>query len=356
MTNRIRISRALRPLALAFSAVVLLTVCLTPANSAQAEEQASVPSLVGTPLAIGDTAPSLAGVQWLSTPAGDPATPDGKTVYIVEFWATWCQPCKVTIPHLNQMYEKYKDKGLQIIGISQEKLEVAKPFFEKTKMDYPVAVDANGSAGPIYMNGIQGIPHAFLFDRTGALIWHGHPLDNLEYRIRQVLSGRLDVAKAKEINALRDSLSGERDPNKALDVFNKLITLDPANSQYYTVKINILSQTGSLNKVPAVYDEWAKGCAGSPEGLVELALSTIRQESIDLRNPELAISSVRTAVSSADADIATMLIGAQALCEMGMLDEAIAILSKPIKTFNDAQTKAINEHLSYYKKLLSLRK
>jgi len=358
MTNRFSFVKRLRqlPAALCFALAVtgLSSVCATPAAQA-GEEAAAMPNLVGNPLAIGDMAPAIAGVEWMNTPAADPSTPDGKSVYLVDFWGTWVQPCSVSIPHLNDLSEKYKDKGLVVIGISQEKSDVVKAFLEKTAMKYHVAVDSTGSAGPVYMNGIQGMPHSFIFDRTGALVWHGHPLDNIEHVIRQVLNGKLDAGKAKEIDALRQSLSSVRDPGKALEVFDKLIAVDGANPQYYAIKVNILTQMGKQDGIPTVYTAWAQGCADSSEGLVELAMSTLRQADIDLRNAKLAAESVRKAVNAADADVSTLILGSQALCEMGMLEEAIALLSKPREGLNDSQSKAIANYLAYFNTLLQLR-
>ena len=63
---------------------------------------------------VGQSLPKLS-VQWLKK---KPDT-DGKAM-IVEFWATWCPPCRESIPHLNEIYAKYKEKGLQVIGITDE--------------------------------------------------------------------------------------------------------------------------------------------------------------------------------------------------------------------------------------------
>ena len=90
---------------------------------------------------------------------------------VLEFWATWCPPCLKSIPHLNELYNKHKSKGLVIVGVTNEKRDVVEKFLKKTKMDYFPALDAN--LGRTF--GVTGIPHAVLVDKTGKIVWEGHP-------------------------------------------------------------------------------------------------------------------------------------------------------------------------------------
>jgi thiol-disulfide isomerase/thioredoxin len=104
---------------------------------------------------------------------------------LVEFWATWCPPCRTSIPHLNEIYAKYKAKGLQIVGITDENEATVKKFQKQIPMDYNVAIDTPGS---IYEQfGIKAIPTAFLVDKSGKIVWTGHPMDLSEGEIQSVL-------------------------------------------------------------------------------------------------------------------------------------------------------------------------
>ena len=69
---------------------------------------------------LGTPAPPLTGLEWVKN---GPVEMKPGTVYVVEFWATWCPPCRVSIPHLTELQHKYKDKNLVIVGISTEKMD-----------------------------------------------------------------------------------------------------------------------------------------------------------------------------------------------------------------------------------------
>ncbi|MCX6934939.1 MAG: TlpA disulfide reductase family protein [Verrucomicrobia bacterium] len=128
---------------------------------------------------VGQALPKLS-VQWLEK---KPET-DGRAM-IVEFWATWCPPCRASIPHLNEIYAKYKDKGLQIVGITDEDRAKIKKFEKEVPIEYAVGLDANGKYAKPF--GIQGIPHAVLVDKTGKIVWEGHPMSLKDSQIEELL-------------------------------------------------------------------------------------------------------------------------------------------------------------------------
>lgn len=111
-------------------------------------------------------------------------------VVVVEFWATWCPPCRRSIPHLGKLQKEFGDKVV-ILGISNEKLSTVKKFYKKMKdkMTYTVAIDKNGATSKGYMKAynVRGIPHAFIV-KGGKVIWHGHPAA-IEVPLKKALEG-----------------------------------------------------------------------------------------------------------------------------------------------------------------------
>lgn len=156
-------------------------------------------------LKVGDPAPKLQTGKWIQ---GEPVKQFQKDkAYIVEFWATWCGPCRASIPHLNETYQKYKDKDLIVIGQNcwERDESLVAPFVKNMgdKMTYRVALDdKNGSdkgkMAETWMlaAGQNGIPTAFLVDKTGSIAWIGHPMELKAKTIDDVLAGTFDVHKA----------------------------------------------------------------------------------------------------------------------------------------------------------------
>jgi peroxiredoxin len=95
----------------------------------------------------------------------------GKVV-ILDFWATWCPPCRDEIPNFEQLQSAYGDKGLVIVGVSMDEggPKVVSNFVQKAKINYPIVLGTE-ELGSTY--GIQGLPTTYVIDPDGRII-HKH--------------------------------------------------------------------------------------------------------------------------------------------------------------------------------------
>ena len=91
----------------------------------------------------------------------------GKVV-LVNFWATWCPPCRKEMPDLQALYDKYKDQGFIVLSISDEEAAKVAPFIAERKISYPIVLDPGRRANEAFA--VEGIPKSFVYDRQGKLV------------------------------------------------------------------------------------------------------------------------------------------------------------------------------------------
>lgn len=117
----------------------------------------------------------------------------GKVLY-VDFWASWCGPCRQSFPWMNAMQEKYKAKGLQIIGINlDQQASAAEKFLAQTPAKFTVMFDPKGTSPRIY--GVKGMPTSVLIGRDGKVIqqhagFNEASRDQLEQLLQSALAGQ----------------------------------------------------------------------------------------------------------------------------------------------------------------------
>ena len=169
---------------------------------------------------VGKDAPELTIRQWVTDNPPDIENLDGR-VCVIEFWATWCRPCVEGIPHLIELNNKYKDKGLALIALSQDKsAEKLEKFVREKKISYNVAVD-NGTADWF---GIRGYPTAVIVNHEGKVVWRGVPWEKgfekaIDKALAAMPAGAISGLPLGPFGHLREPLWGGKDFSQA---YNKI--------------------------------------------------------------------------------------------------------------------------------------
>ena len=182
-------------------AEVALKQAATQTEPAAAQAEPAVPE-PATPQAVTHpvfTLPDLDGtdrefVEW-----------DGKH-RLLNFWATWCAPCRREIPMLNAFQEEHGDAGFQILGIAVDYLEQVVPFAEETEFKYPILIGQQDAMAVAESSGIEfiGMPFTMIVARDGELLsaylgeLHKNHLDDIVSILTRLDNGELDKTEASD--------------------------------------------------------------------------------------------------------------------------------------------------------------
>ena len=132
-------------------------------------------------LRVGTAAPQVSAAEWINTDGALELSALKGKVVVVEFWATWCRPCRASIPYLNDLHDRWKDKGVVVIGLTDEPPEDVRQFVRKTGIRYAVGAGSLSS----FDYGVRSIPHAFVIAGDGTVVWDGYPGRNLDQAVAQ---------------------------------------------------------------------------------------------------------------------------------------------------------------------------
>ena len=193
-------------------------------------------------LQVDDTAPQIQVDRWVK---GDAVTSFSKDhVYVVEFWATWCGPCIKSMPHLNELAERYAKDGLVVVALTKSDdantLEAVEAFANGPgkKYAFRYAFCESDTTYRDYMEaaGQNGIPCSFVIDRNGKLAYVGLPHD-LDYVLERVIKGewrgKVDADALREINESVGKLVqiAQTDADKALEIADHVRRSNPSRSK-----------------------------------------------------------------------------------------------------------------------------
>ena len=328
-------------------------------------------------LKIGDPVPKLQTGNWVQ---GEPVKEFEKDkAYIVEFWATWCGPCRMSIPHLNETYLKYKDKGLVVIGqdCSEPDDDKVAEFVKKMgeKMTYRVALDDKSESKKGKMNetwmvaaGQFGIPTAFVVDKQGRLAWIGHPMEMKNEVLDQVLAGTYDLAKAaaqhekdqKEQAQIQETMMAinaeaqNKNWDAALSKLDECAkTVSPENQDdLNSVRFKLLLRKEDYTAAYALAEKISDAHKDDVMRQNALAWQILSDKSIKQRDLALAdkiASRANDAAKGKDANVLDTLSHARFM--QGKKDEAIALQEKAISIAeSDEQKSGLQKSLDEYKK------
>ncbi|MGV3614199.1 MAG: redoxin family protein [Fimbriimonas sp.] len=252
------------------SRLLVLTSLAVLAGAAFAQQAPATAAKPPVTLKVGDAAPPLKISKWIKGQPV-PSLTDG-TVHVVEFWATWCGPCKSSMPHLSKLAERYRGKATFIgVNVWESRgadrnhgadLEKATQFVGHAGdvMDYTVAMDtAEDETSKAWLTaaGQNGIPASFVVDGKGTILWIGHPQVGLEEVVELAVQGKLDVetgqrvktevrAKFNEFYALNKAYADAikaGDYKAAYEAGDKAAKLIPSITDPISMKIGALIHT-----------------------------------------------------------------------------------------------------------------
>ena len=338
--------------------------------------------LAGTPgrtLTIGDNAPRADIAHWLKgEPVGD--FEPGK-IYVLEFWATWCGPCKASIPHLSDLQQQFKDYGVTFIGVSDEDLRTVVKFLcaadsegalWNDKIHYTLATDPDRSTYLGWMKPAaqQGIPTAFIIGRESRIEWIGHPME-IDQVLPQVVRDEWDrdQARAKfeaEVAPIREGLrateeaeaaAAKGDWDGAIAAVEGLVEKQPGQRDFRTWLFRKMAREADPDRAYA-YGRIAMHASWDDARLLNsLAWTTVDDQKVKVRDLDFAIEAAQRAVEvseSKDASILDTL--ARVYFEKGDLKSAVKWQRDAVETAGESPIAAeLKETLIKYEKQAAAR-
>lgn len=322
----------------------------------QAEAIPEVPPMPA--LRVGVPAPPLKVARWIKGEPIERLEP-GK-IYVVEFWATWCTPCKTSIPHLTELAHKYSEE-VTVIGVSigerpaentdEAIAALVENYVEEMgeKMEYHVAIDGiERTMADTWMVAARKttIPCAFIVDKGGTVAWIGHPVE-MDDALAQIVAGTFDVQAEAQRQEAEHRLAYERtkleepiraalaanDNQAVVDAVDAALAVQPEmESGLMAVKLGALLQIdepAAFAYLKTLLDDGS--IAKVPHYAINAAL--LMRQMPDLKDPNYAlVVKAMEQINPAEQENPNILVlYAEMLLEANMVDKAIEMQQKAIE-------------------------
>ena len=351
--------------------LILATTVLALAASAAAQNA----DPKAKTLTVGDKAPAI---ELSHTVKGEsPSAFEDDHVYVVEFWATWCGPCLMSMPHLSELQAKYKDSAT-IIGISDEDIETVNGFMGKAdeqgvtwneKIKYTLTTDPDRSAYGDYMRaaGQRGIPTAFIVGKDAHVEWIGHPM-SMDDPLDKVVNGTWDrdafAAKfkrqqeqVKQQQRMMEAVRAAQTPDQARAVVKEIDTYLKANPDDINMQMMkmdlLLNRINDQQAAAACGDAMAKANWDTPGLLNALSWNLITTDGIsDALKVHATDWATRADELTDHADSSIIDTLARCYFERGQIQKAIELQKDAIAASDPSQTKGLKDTLDEYKAAL----
>ncbi len=326
-------------------------------------------------LRVGDLAPEFTMNEWLKGAPETLAAGKGKTIYVLDFWATWCMPCIQGIPHLNELQERYRDKGVVIVGVTGpvrgQQLSQVKQFMAQrgSAISFSIAWDQSNKMWSNYLDGVgaNGIPYMMIIDKNSRIAWHGYPSPNMDRVLDELVAGTFDVAKeAKraENETKIDKLLPKYRPlassgnwEGAIGVLDEALVIDPTRADILTEAYLLhRRKVGDETKLRNWVTKFLETHGKDADALLAMATMLQSLEAYADRLPDMMLRAAQEGYKASGGNqAAAMRVLAIATYRVGNLDEAIRLQIKAHELANDSQKPGFENLLNYLNKCKSLR-